>query len=261
VTWIYAFPGWLFAILVVFAFAGLSALGVYVARRTCHNERFTHNDVGGPVLTLLGTILAVMLSFLVVAVWQQFDASAARVEKEAAAAADLYRIAAFLPAPVGNEAQHSVRDYLSATIDYEWPAMRAGRGSVHVSNVEGNLYRILARADRNDARYDELVRGAFADVNTMMDSRRARLHDNETGLPAMLWLLMLFMAAVTIAFSFFLSVQSARAHTYMVMAFSGVIGAMFALIAELDFPFRGDVSIAPTALQHVLAALTNPNVF
>ncbi|MBV9270399.1 MAG: DUF4239 domain-containing protein [Candidatus Eremiobacteraeota bacterium] len=252
-TWIYYIPTWLLAPLAVAAFVVAAVVGLRLARSTYRNDAITHNDVAAPILTLLGTVLAVMLSFLVVTVWQEFDNSAAGVQKEATSALNLYRMAPYLPGGVGPRIRSLVRDSLRTSITKEWPAMRMGGFSPGLSNINDNLLKIVAvAANRGNTMVSQ---EALDDVLQMVDARRSRLHDNETGIPAFMWAVMLFVAGITIVFSYYLYVANARAHELMVSAIAAIIAIMFVLIAELDYPFRGDVSVAPTALQHVLFTL------
>jgi len=56
VTWIYAYPLWLFGPAMVIAAAVLAFLGLYIAYRFgSQRERFTHNDVAGPIVGIFGT--------------------------------------------------------------------------------------------------------------------------------------------------------------------------------------------------------------
>lgn len=259
VTWIYFIPTWLFAPIVVGLFVVVAIAGLRLARKTYRNDAITHNDVAAPILTLLGTVLAVMLSFLVVSVWQQFDDSAAGVQKEATSALNLYRLAPYLPGDVSGEIRSLVRRSLETSIAREWPAMKRGGWSAQLSGINDTLLdTVAASANRGNTQVSAL---ALSDVRDLVDSRRARLHDNEQGIPIFMWVVMLFIAAVTVVFAYYLNVANPRAHELMVAAVAAIIGVMFVLIAELDYPFRGDMNVAPTALLHVLDTLNGRLTF
>jgi hypothetical protein len=69
---------------------------------------------------------------------------------------------------------------------------------------------------------------------------------------------MLILGVTTIGFAFYFRVERPRAHYIMVLTLAGVITITFALIAELDYPFRGDIAISPDAFTEVLQIL-HPN--
>lgn len=261
VTWIYAFPTWILELSAVVVFCAVAAGGLLLARMTTRNDLIRHNDVAGPILSLIGTVLAVMLAFLVVVVWQQFDASAARVEKEAASAVDLYRLARFLPPSLGTPIRNDVRTYLSEGIVLEWPAMQHGSNAPQLSLVTTDLLKRLATANAREQAQQNLLHAAFTDTTAIIDARRERLHDNESGLPPILWGVMVVLSLITVTFTYYLNVANPRAHALMVVALTATITIMFVLIAELDYPFRGDTSVSPAAFQHALEQLDNINMF
>jgi hypothetical protein len=92
-------------------------------------------------------------------------------------------------------------------------------------------------------------------VSTFLDKRRDRILANNQGIPDILWAAMLFTGAVTVVFSFYFRVDRPHAQYLMVVAETSVIAIIFALIAELDYPFRGDIAIEPYSFIHIMSAL------
>lgn len=250
-TWIYVFPFWLFTLLVAGTFCSLACLGLALTRRhLLRDERIPRNDVAGPLLSTIGALLAVMLSFMVVGVWQQFDTSAANVQREAGGIADVYHLAAFMPDPARRRIQADVDRYIYQVIALDWPAMQRGGRSREAYDT---LYRILDSIATSDARtpnQTQVQSAAMQSIHTVIDARRRRFHDNGTGIPMILWYTMFFIALVTVFVGFSFRLDSVRAHYTMVIALAAVIAISFVLIAELDYPFRGDVSISPRDFTH-----------
>jgi len=93
VTWIYAVPSVVFCFIMVGVMATLACLGHWVVYRYVpHRDFVKHNDVAGFVLAIVGVVYAVLLSFVVVVVWQEFENSDSVAQREASAVADLYRL-------------------------------------------------------------------------------------------------------------------------------------------------------------------------
>ena len=61
------------------------------------DKRHQHNDVTGWQLGILGTTYAVILGFMLYAVWTEFDTATQNVEMEANSLTNLYRLADGLP--------------------------------------------------------------------------------------------------------------------------------------------------------------------
>lgn len=81
---------------------------------------------------------------------------------------------------------------------------------------------------------------------------------NRQGIPLVLWATMMVCGCITVLFSFYFRVEHAGAQYIMVVALTAVIAITFTLIAELDYPFRGDIAVEPFAFEHILTALHAP---
>lgn len=254
-TWIYNFPAWVFTPVAVAIFCALAGGGLLLVRRYGKAERITHNDVAGPIVGTAGTILAVVLSFMVVVVWQEYDASAGNVQREASAVADLHHLALGLPAPLRGTVQRDLDRYTDIIVTDEWPLMQHGGRSIRAHQLAYAVDRDLVTYTPSTSHQETLQTQALGLVERFADARRQRLFDNDQGIPKLMWAAMLLLSAITIAFTYLFRVDSARAHLVMTVGLSAIVAVIFVLIAELDYPFRGDIRIGPDAFTHVQATI------
>jgi hypothetical protein len=233
------------------------AAGLLVVWRTriTRNEQITHNDVAGPILATIGTVLAVMMSFMVVGVWQEYDQAAQTAQHEASAASDLHHLADAFPQPLRDEVHASVDRYINLVVIEEWPLMKHGRESQAAHDTAYQIQSLLTHFTPHDTTQELLQNLAMQYAGNLLDARRDRILSNRQGIPLVLWCTMLLCGFITVLFAFYFRVENPRAQFIMVMALTAVISLTFTLIAELDFPFRGDVAIEPSAFEHVLTAL------
>ena len=116
-----------FTAAIIALFVVLSAGIHYLIReRISGPERERNNEVVGFVLTVVGTIYAVVLAFVVVVVWEHYDQAQSNAEREIGVVADLYRAADDLPAALRKEQQSLVLRYIDLMINDELPAMQTG---------------------------------------------------------------------------------------------------------------------------------------
>jgi len=260
-TWIYVFPAWLFFVGVVVAMALLSCAGLLVFRRVVPvSEELAHNDVAGPIIGTVGSILAVVLSFLLISNWQEYDAAAATVAQEAASLSDLYHQAAYLPAPVSSRLQDAIRTYVRAIIEQEWPAMKSGGRSRDAELASLSMLRIVSQYNPSTATQQALQQSALGLMNSIADGRRTRLFDNDEGIPLIFWAGNVLIAVITIGFCYIFRVRNEWLHLAMTAALAAVIGVIFVLTAEFDYPFRGDGQISPATLIHLQEQLSTPSL-
>jgi uncharacterized membrane protein YgaE (UPF0421/DUF939 family) len=73
--------------------------------------REEHNDVAGFIYAVLGVAYAVLLAFVVIAVWQEYKTAQTSVESEANELARVYFLAAQFPEPERTRVQDLAQTY------------------------------------------------------------------------------------------------------------------------------------------------------
>ena len=109
--------------------SGLSTIGlVWLVDRLWERDvRRRHNDVAGYMISVVAVVYAVLLGFVTVTVWENYDKASASVGDEAVLIADIYRDVAVLPQSVANAVRRDLVSYATAVIGEEWPMQMAGQ--------------------------------------------------------------------------------------------------------------------------------------
>ena len=79
--------------------------------------------------------------------------------------------------------------------------------------------------------------------------RGRRLQAVRTGLPGPIWTVVLVGALLTIALTWFFDMRSQSMHFWMTVMLSALLGLLIYLLAALDNPFRGQISVVPAPFQ------------
>jgi hypothetical protein len=258
VPWIFDWPIWLIAPLALIVSCTLAILGLIVARVVINRgELIPRNDVAGSIFGIIGTVLAVTLSFTFINVWTQFVTASNTVQKEASAVSDLYHLADSFPDPERSKIQNEIDRYVQLVIHDEWPKMRQGGHSEAAHNSAYKIQSIITGYKPKDSTGIMLQSHALDASNVFLDARRERLHANDEGIPTYLWVSLFFVACVTIGFSYYFRVDSPLEQYIMVIALTSVIVVIMLFAAELDFPFRGDLGISSDSWQHTWNSIHN----
>lgn len=85
----------------------------------------------------------------------------------------------------------------------------------------------------------------------MIEWRRLRLHDKDAGLPEALWAVVVLGGILTIVLTYFLALERFKVHLAMTVASGILVSLLIFMIAAVDHPFRGGVSIGSDAFQLV----------
>jgi hypothetical protein len=213
-----------------------------------HRLRSLHNDVSGFILATVGVVYAVLLAFIAVAVWQDFDQADRLVQTEANLVGDLYRNTAAMPDAAAQKLRHYLFVYAETVVQDEWPALMAG----HEEAAEGwqllDVFHLeLVQLHAQDLGTAFLQAGMVRTLNELYDARRGRFHAAAANLPSILWWNLLAGAAILMLFTYLFGPPNLVMHAAMVGLLGATIGLVLALILLLDHPFRGQnhVSVEP----------------
>ena len=242
--------------------AGMVAVGLlWLVRHwlTYEDLRASNNEVGNYLQTV-GTIYAVLLAFVVSAVWAQFNEARSVVEREATEVVDLFRIIDGFRSGPRQPLHDGLSRYLDAVIAHEWPAMAKGdEATIHRIGTELDVvWKGLHCYDPESECEKSLHAEALSRFNDLSDARTSRLTAARVRMPLGLRML-LYAGALVMTLSFLLlGVASFAIHAVITGAFAAAISHVLYLVEDLDDAFSGlwQVSTAPfiRARDHMRAA-------
>jgi hypothetical protein len=214
--------------------------------------REEHNDVAGFIYAVVGVAYAVLLAFVVIAVWEEHEAAKDTVESEANELAGVYFLADRLPDPDRARVQELARSYARVVVEEEWPMMQEGATSEGASALLRGLRLSLQDVDASTGAGQVLYDQGLTRVHEVSDARRLRLLEASQGLPGILWVVLLGGGVVTVCFTYLFGLKNNWAHALMVAALTLVICGILFTIGSLEYAFAGQAKIRPDAFEQVL---------
>lgn len=203
-----------------------------------------HNDVAGFLFSAIGVIYAVVLGFVVIVVWEKYDATVATVDTEIAAVSDLYRAAGGMTVPARTRIRSDLTAYVEDMIHTEWPLMAQrvmipkDQDLLETIAHEINTYEPKNAGDAN------VQQSAMTQVRRLFDARRQRLIQSAPSVPIVLWCALVAGALSMLSFAFLFGVENLRAQLVMTAILAGLVAILFVVIVEFDSPFSGSVHIS-----------------
>src|SRR5215211_3217362 len=219
--------------------------------------RRQHNDVAGFIYAVLGVVYAVLLGFMVVAVWEEWNAAAATTDEEATSLSETFWIAGRMPEPEGHRIQDLARSYARVVVNDEWPLMQQRKASPKAWDLLDEIRNDLLGLDPSTPAQQILYEQGLERMRDLADARRDRLRDARQGLPAILWVVLVVGGIDVVGFTYLFGLDSTLIHILMVAALALIISLVLFTIASLDFPFSGDLTVGPDALEQVLSRIEN----
>jgi protein-S-isoprenylcysteine O-methyltransferase Ste14 len=235
---------------VLVAVAGL----LLVQRLVPPERRERHNDVAGFIYAVLGVAYAVLLAFMLIAVWQDYETAQTNVQSEAHELAGVYFLASQLPEPQRTRLQDLVQTYARVVVEEEWPLMERGQTSPRADSLVRQLRLELLGFDPHTTGEQVLYERGLTQLHDALDARRSRLLEVREGIPNLLWVVLVLGGVITVSFTYLFGLKSNVAHALMVAALTLLICAILFTIGEFDYPFSGVVEIQPEAFREVLSS-------
>ncbi|WHT17239.1 DUF4239 domain-containing protein [Crossiella sp. CA-258035] len=244
------------SLLIVGGAIGISVLAAYVVDRCVRREsRARYHDVSGHFFAAVGAFYAILVAFVVVAVWEDMEAAKKNTYAEANALPGLY----FASTAFSDKDKAAFQDiavsYARTVIVDEWPELREGQASAKVEDVAKRMRRAIVSMDVETARQEGLYSAMIERVNTINTMRRERLNEAHTSVPRFFWVGLIIGGVLVIGFALFFGPPGFLPHALMIAVLAALVSASLYFTYLMDHPFRGEVAVTPEAFRIALVQM------
>jgi hypothetical protein len=165
------------------------------------------------------------------------------VSSEATAIAILWRDLDGYPQRERDALQDVLRGYTSQIINEAWPEQRQGRiphtGVEWLDRFQAQLFVFEPASESQKILHAQTL----AAYSHMVEARRLRLDAVNSGLPGVMWFVLLPGAMGCLLFSLFFPIEEPRFQAVLVAGVAGFVAMVLFVIVSLDRPFRGAIAI------------------
>jgi hypothetical protein len=243
--------------LCLFAIGGL----LIVRRRVLPRLRIHIEDseFTGAMMQCVMVFYGLAVALIAVSVSQTYSDVSKVISAEASALNALYRDVSSYPEPIRLDLQQELRNYTDEVIHGAWPLQGRGQtptaGFAHMSRFQAVLDKFEPATEGQKILHGETLRA----YNLLIQARRMRLDAATTGLPAVMWGVIVAGAFISLSTAFFFKVEDARLHGILVTLLAVFMGLVIFMILALDRPFRGDLGLPPDPYQLIYDQLMKSN--
>jgi Protein of unknown function (DUF4239) len=220
------------------------------------NLRRTHNDIIGWQVGVLGTIYAVIMGFMLYAVWTSYQEADINAEAEANCLVSVFRLADGLPAPQRDEVHQLARQYANIVIDQEWPLMHRGELGLAGHNTVQELWTVVLQTKPTTFAEQTSMNLALTEISTMTEHRRVRQLESQSKLPGILWMVLIVGGAITMLSSCLFGIENFGLHCVQVVSLTLLVSLILVAIADIDRPFQGTVHVYPRGFERARQTFT-----
>jgi hypothetical protein len=235
--------------------------GMFLVRRRVLPRLRVHvqdSEFTGAMVQCVMVFYGLAVALIAVSVWQTYSDVSTTVSHEAITLGALYRDVSSYPEPIRGDLQKGLRDYVQHIIDEAWPLQRHGKvPTVGVEMIEEFQKELTAYEPATEGQ--KLLHGETLHAyNQMVEARRLRLDSVQTGLPGVMWVVILVGAVIGLSSTFFFRVEEARLHATLVTLLATFMALVIFMIFALDRPYRGDLGVPSDPYQLVHDQLMKP---
>lgn len=255
--WIYDIDTPQLALLITGTFVGFFWLGCFFLRpvlRMFVRARWGTNDIVGYVLSCFGVFYGLLLGLIAVAAYQNLNKAEENVAREAVALTAVYQDLSAYPDPLRQRLREELRDYCSFVIETAWPLQREGivpqEGIKKVLGFRNSLRAFEPQTLSQAVFHAETLR----QFDAFYEARRTRIHDVHSGIPAVMWYVVIVGALLNLSIVWLFDMRLIT-HLFLGGMLAFFMGTMIFLIAAMDNPYKGEVSVKPDAFQEARAIM------
>lgn len=246
-------PPYLFFILMVGLCASLAALGALVFRKFVRIKvQRSHNEVTGFLFLAIASFYALLLSFIVLVVWDQLNETVGIVSQEGSSAMAMYKDIKFYPNDQDAKLlEKSYLEFVFNVVNDEFPNMQKMQGSRLTSESLDQVFVRMVNLHPKSQMEIQLVSGMFSQLNTLQELRGQRLTSMEAEISPPMWLPIILGAIVTVFCALLLDIEHKRLHFSLIAMLGSFVGMFFFIIISLDHPYAGSQGLKPERYMQI----------
>ena len=234
---------------ITFAFAGL----LLVRRLVPKSILKPHHELTNAIFGAIAMAYAVLLAFVVVVAWQNYDKTKTIVETEANCLVDLHRNSFAFPQMFQAQLQNILKYYVNTVINEEWQKLAKGEESENARTALRRVWSLYTSFEPKTEKEKIFLAESASKLDNLREARRLRITDSRAGVPLVLWFILIVGAVTTVSFSLLFGADSFVAHLLMASSLSVIIALTLYTILLFDFPFTGGVSIGPETFLRIVS--------
>ena len=225
----------------------LSVVGLLVVRRLLHSKNLiSSHDVGGYLLSVVGTMYAVILGLIVVDAMGRFQEARQTAERESNAVADVILLSNQFPPEQRTRIQTLALAYIDRVLEDEWPILDHGQFAPSARHAAIDLINAVCGFDPKTNKEQEIYAAQIEALCEFWNCRRTRINTAAHGLPALEWFVLIVGGIITIAFTYFFKLEHLRIQIIMTVMVASMIALCLFLVLMFGYPYSGELKVDPS---------------
>jgi Protein of unknown function (DUF4239) len=243
--------------IVIFAAIYLVTSAIYsvVVQLAVHDRARAFKALSPGMLPPLGIIFGLLVGFIAVQVWNDFDRAKVAVASEASALRGVILFANSFPEEEKSRLRSLINRHIQEAVQQEWPAMaeqRATLATLPMTLMEALQVTLTLKPadDTQRTAQREMVNA----LERAMEARRQRIVVSQSSISSVKWVAILLQGMCALIAIAMVHSDNRLACAIALTLFATGIAISVLMIATYTRPFTGDISVGPDLLQQVITS-------
>jgi hypothetical protein len=233
----------------------VSHCGLYLFDYWSKKKKIAHNnDVAGIIFGVVSLIYSLLVAFVIVAVWENYEDLKTTIEKEAEEINIVLIHSNSLPDSLKYQITGAIKDYCQKVITEEWE-IPEGKRHFRQSAIP-SLRQLLFRIEASNKVQETVLSLLDEKLSSITNLRRERLSHTRSYVPELVWMILIISSGMIIAFSYFLYVESQLLRKIFLTFLWTIMGMCLFLVYMLDNPFSGSTKVSKVPYQEIIQLLS-----
>jgi hypothetical protein len=242
-----------YSILFIGSFVLFAQIGLYSFNLVYRQPAKQGNEVAGIMFGGISLIYSLVLAFVIVAVWENYEGLNKTIENETDKINGIMSHTSTLPDSLKFPVNIALYNYCNQVVKQEW-RMKTTNEQDQPSAIPA-LRMMLLKHYPGDKMQEGVFNVIDGDLSAISDLRRDRLSHNRSQVPPIVWLILKIGSIMLVVFSYFFNVPSQNLKRIYLFFLSSFIGMCMFLLYTLDHPFNGSSAISYLPYKNIIREL------
>ncbi len=243
---------------VVFAATYLLAASIYwvVTRLAVDDRARAFKALSPGMLPPLGILFALLVGFIAVEVWSNFDKAKLAVATEASALRAVVLLAGTFPEEQKTRIYALIDRHIDEAVNNEWPEMARQRATLSTLRATALIELLQATLTLKPTDYSEQLAQSemVKALHSALDAGRQRIVVSQFALGKVKWAGILFQGLCMLVAIAMVHSDNRLTCAIAMTIFATGIALSLLLIAAYSRPFTGEISVGPELLKQVITS-------
>ena len=208
----------------------------------------------GLTVAAIATLFGILLGLLAVEAYQDFSAVEDIVSKEAQTIAVLRRDFGGFPQPARDSLLKGLRDFAHEAIEAAHPPPDVPQNPHSNSSALDAMFSEIMNFQPKLKSEEVIQAEAFSRLNALLEQRRFLVAAGEGGIPTELWYIVCLNGLLLLSLICLFDMEL-HVHLVLCSIIALFIGSAVFIIAALDNPFNGGLTVSSAPIESVLAVM------